>query len=218
MLRRILHELKHHAPFTLAGTLVGVVVMLVMVFSRASHEVSHTLFAVFHPAHVLLSALTTAAMFRVHGRGKWWTTIIVGIVGAIGIATLSDSIIPFVGEKLLSLPHAHVHAGFIEQWFIVLPAALAGALLAFVWPRTEIPHAGHVLLSTSASLFHMTMALGGQVGPGTMAALTAFLFLAVWLPCCTSDIIFPLLFVKKNDRQSALESGTFPPAGLKSQI
>jgi len=23
-----------------------------------------------------------------------------------------------------------------------------------------------------------------------------FLFLSVWLPCCLSDIIFPLLFVK----------------------
>jgi hypothetical protein len=25
-----------------------------------------------------------------------------------------------------------------------------------------------------------------------------FLFLAVWIPCCTSDIIFPLLFVKDH--------------------
>jgi hypothetical protein len=23
-----------------------------------------------------------------------------------------------------------------------------------------------------------------------------FLFLAVWIPCCVSDIVFPLLFVK----------------------
>jgi hypothetical protein len=30
------------------------------------------------------------------------------------------------------------------------------------------------------------------------ATLGAFLFLAVWLPCCTSDILFPLLFVGRD--------------------
>jgi len=30
--------------------------------------------------------------------------------------------------------------------------------------------------------------------------LPVFLFLAVWLPCCTSDIVFPLLFVPSNQR------------------
>ncbi len=27
------------------------------------------------------------------------------------------------------------------------------------------------------------------------AAIAAFLFVAVWIPCCTSDILFPLLVV-----------------------
>jgi hypothetical protein len=27
-------------------------------------------------------------------------------------------------------------------------------------------------------------------------AIFLFLFLAVWIPCCLSDIVFPLLFVK----------------------
>jgi hypothetical protein len=30
------------------------------------------------------------------------------------------------------------------------------------------------------------------------AAIFIFLFLAVLLPCCVSDIVFPLLFVKDN--------------------
>ncbi len=32
----------------------------------------------------------------------------------------------------------------------------------------------------------------------TYVAISIFLFLAVWIPCCISDIVFPLLFVKKQ--------------------
>jgi len=196
MLRRISHELKHHVPFTFAGTVVGAAIMIAMTFAKAPHEVSHVLFAIAHPAHVLLSAMVTSAMYRLHGRGKWWATAIIGYVGAIGIATLSDSLIPFVGEALLGLEHAHVHAGFIEEWYLVNPLALAGVAIGYFWPKTRFPHAGHVLLSTWASMMHMMMA-GTELHAAKIAALTVFLFIAVWLPCCTSDIIFPLLFVPK---------------------
>jgi len=198
VLRRLLHELKHHMPFTLAGTVVGAGIMVWMSWARVGHEVSETLFGVVHPAHVLLSAVATAGMYRIHGKGGWWATLAIGFVGSIGIATLSDSIIPYAGEVLLGLPHAHVHAGFLEEWYLVCPLAVAGAAFAYVRPRTTFPHAGHVLLSTWASLMHMTAAMGAETSVAVVAALAAFLFLAVWIPCCTSDIIFPLLFVPRS--------------------
>jgi len=40
------------------------------------------------------------------------------------------------------------------------------------------------------------MALGEGVGLVTLLLITLFLFVAVWVPCCTSDIVFPLLFSK----------------------
>jgi ABC-type glycerol-3-phosphate transport system permease component len=55
-----------------------------------------------------------------------------------------------------------------------------------------------VLISTWASLFHIIMAISLPVGWGTMAVIFLFLFLAVWVPCCTSDIVFPLLFTGKG--------------------
>ena len=119
---------------------------------------------------------------------------LVGYVGSIGIATLSDCIIPYVGERLLGMPNPGPHIGFIEAWWLVNPLAGIGIAIGCVWPRTKLPHAGHVLLSTWASLFHMTMTMGNEFGPLTMLAVALFLFLAVWIPCCTSDIIFPLLF------------------------
>ncbi len=200
MLTRIAHELKHHAPFTLGGTVMGVGIMLAMHYGKVSAGLSEGLFSIFHPLHVLLSAMATAGMYRMYGRGGWVTTLLIGVVGAIGVATVSDSLIPYVGERLLSLPEAHIHAGFIEQWYLVFPLAVIGVAIAWFRPKATVPHVGHVLLSTWASLFHITMAMGGEMNMGMLVVLPAFLFLAVWLPCCTSDIIFPLLFVSAEDR------------------
>jgi len=198
-LKRIGHELTHHMPFTILGTALGAVMMIIVTRTGMSRDVSVRLFEIAHPAHVLMSAIVTAAMFRLHGGGKWWSTILVGYFGSIGVATVSDCIIPFVGEALVGLPHAHVHLGFVEEWYLVNLLAALGIAIAFVWPKTKLPHAGHVLLSTFASLFHMTMALGTDLDAVTLAVLPVFLFLAVWLPCCTSDIAFPLLFVRDGE-------------------
>jgi hypothetical protein len=195
--RIIATELRIHAPFTAFGTFTGIVIMAVIIQVRMSREISAGLFWTFHPLHVLLSAFVTAAMYRLHGNRGLWQTLAIGYVGSIGIATLSDSLIPYLGEFLLDLPHKGIHIGALEKWWLVNPLALAGIGLAFVRPTTKFPHAGHVLLSTWASLFHMTMALGTDVDAVTMVLIAVFLFLAVWVPCCTSDVVFPLLFAKE---------------------
>lgn len=207
MLRRILHELQHHIPFTFLGTVVGVAILLGMIFGHVPSNVSRPLFRVAHPLHVLLSAMVTAGMYRLHGKGRWWATILIGYVGSIGIATLSDCIIPYVGERLVGMHHAHAHIGFIEDWYVVNPLALLGIAIAFRWPRTKFPHAGHVLISTAASLFHITMDMSGDWTVHMILVVAVFLFLAVWIPCCTSDIVFPLLFVRAEDRPPCRHCG-----------
>lgn len=202
--RSIGAEIVHHAPFTLAGAISGAVIALVFAATHAPNSLSHTLFWTFHPLHVLLSAMTTAAMFRRNSkRPSILSVFIVGYVGSIGVATLSDSIIPYIGETLLNLPNRGVHLGFIEKWWLVNPLAIGGIGLAYVWETTKIPHAGHVLLSTWASLFHIMMAMGASPSFGTILAIVLFLFVAVLVPCCTSDIAFPLLLA--NGRWSQRE-------------
>ena len=111
---------------------------------------------------------------------------------------------------MLNMPNRGLHLGFIEKWWLVNPLALLGALIAFGRPRTQFPHAGHVLLSTWASLFHMMAAMGGgEIGATTIVLMGTFLFLAVWLPCCTSDIVFPLLFSPPSSTGAASPSGSF---------
>jgi len=43
------------------------------------------------------------------------------------------------------------------------------------------------------------MAIGGYLNFLSYFIVLIFLFLAVWLPCCLSDIVFPLLFVRKRE-------------------
>ena len=193
-IKNIAVELKSHAPFTLFGALTGIVLMLL--FKNIEHQTSKGLFYVFHPAHVILSAMVTASMFKLYARKtNFLVVLLIGYIGSIGIATVSDSLIPYAGEILLGL-EAHSHIGFIEGWYVVNPAAILGVLIAWFWPKTKFPHSGHVLLSTWASSSHILMAMVGQLSVWKIVGSFGFLFLAVWLPCCVSDIVFPLLFVR----------------------
>ena len=197
LLQTTLKELRSHAPFTLAGTLVGIILMAVLLYNEIPRTFSQFFFTALHPIHVFLSAIVTAGMYRLHGNSKILPLLLIGYFGSIGIGTLSDCVIPWIGETLLDLPNRGLHLGFIEKWWLVNPLALAGTAVAYWKPATKFPHAGHVLLSTLASLFHITMAIGDSISQLTMVLIAVFLFLAVWIPCCTSDILFPLLFQKK---------------------
>ncbi len=230
---RMIHiakEMKAHLPFTLAGAVLGAIFMLA--FKDSSGSLKETFFNIAHPGHVVLSAMVTAAMFKIHSKYKnFFILLIIGWVGSLGIATLSDIIIPhFLGTQLLgvSVPahsamhqeqhenenethpatqedahllckehdHKGLHLAFIEEWYIINPAAILGIIIAYFWPKTKFPHAAHILVSTWASSSYILMQNGNPIDTLTAMGLILVLFIAVWLPCCLSDIIFPLLFVK----------------------
>ena len=201
MFRRITSELRRHDPFTNLWAITGIIIMVIIVFGNVLpqvSQVSYTIFYILHPTHVVLSALVTTAMYKKYGKGKIWMAVLIGYLGSVGIATLSDSIIPYLGETLFGFENRGIHIGFIEEWQIVNLAALIGIIIGYLKPTTKLPHSGHVLISTWASLFHIIMALGETVNWVAFLATFLFLFLAVWIPCCMSDIVFPLLFVKKE--------------------
>jgi hypothetical protein len=219
-LKQVLIELKAHSPFTMFGALTGIILMLL--FRNIGHQTSYRLFYIFHPAHVVLSAMVTASLFRLHEKTKGFLLVlIIGYVGSIGTATLSDSILPFFGEDILGVAvpteaavHSHeheagseqkhdreLHIGFIEEWYIVNPAALLGIVIAFFLPRTKLPHAFHILISTWASTAHIMMNTYQPITVVLALGIFIVLFIAVLLPCCFSDIVFPMLFVKAEGEQ-----------------
>jgi len=204
----ILVELRSHAPFTLLGAVTGILCMVL--FRNLEYETNLRIFYVFHPAHVLLSTIVMTSMFELHSPVRRFLGIVlIGFFGSVFLATFSDSLIPYIGELILGMkinPHGHEHMGFVEEahigfieaWYIVLPAAAVGILAAILRPRTKLPHAGHILLSTWASSFHIMMAMDGRLSAWNLVGSFIFLFLAVWLPCCFGDIVFPLLFIKSQ--------------------
>ena len=206
MIRRIASELRHHVPFTALGAVSGIIIMVIIVLANVPFQVSQAAFHTLHPTHVILSALVTTAMYKKYGNGKIWAAILIGYSGSIGIATLSDAIIPYLGGTLLGV-EIGFHAPFIETekmpfigietWKLVNSAALAGIIIGYLRPTTKFPHYGHVLLSTWASLFYF-VAFGIADWLPLLPFIFLFLFLAVWLPCCISDIVFPLLFIRKK--------------------
>lgn len=195
MLRRIAIELKRHAPFTALGALTGVIIMVIIAFGDVPSGISYTVFYTLHPIHVVLSAIATTAMYMRYRKARFWAAILIGWTGSIGIATISDVIIPYLSGGLLSVP-MEFHMPFIEKWWINL-LALAGIAIGCWKQTTRIPHFGHVLLSTWASLFYFT-AFGIANWIPLLPFIFLFLFLAVWIPCCTSDIVYPLLFVGRE--------------------
>ena len=223
-LQHILLELREHAPFTILGAVLGIAFMLI--FRNIGHKGNWGFFAAFHPAHVALSAMVTTSMFKLRANRKNLITILlVGYFGAIGVATLSDIVIPHFGAEVfgLNIPteadihhhgaHEHsaakattdaphhsdkIHFGFIEEWYLVNPAAFLGIFIAYFWPHTKSPHAGHILISTWASASYLLMDMQTAVGLSSASSILITLFLSVWLPCCASDIIFPLLFLKSD--------------------
>lgn len=197
MLKLIIKELKAHSPFTVLGALTGVAIAFL--FQHISPATSHNIFYVLHPAHVVLSALVTVSMFRTHNGGSnIWLMLIVGYFGSVGIATLSDSVIPFIGEVLLDVPNRGIHLGFIDKWWLVNPLALIGVAIAYFVKGTKFPHTGHVLLSTWASVFHLLMGKVQGISTTSSLVIFVFLFIAVWFPCCLSDIVFPLLVARRS--------------------
>ena len=201
MAKRIAVELRRHAPFTALGAVSGIVIMVIIVLANVPSRTSELVFYTFHPVHVVLSAIVTTAMYKRYGRGRLWAAILIGYSGSIGIATLSDSIIPYLGGALLSA-EMEFHVGFVEKWWLVNPLACLGIAIGYLRPTTEFPHAGHVLLSTWASLFYFA-AFGIAKWMPLLPFVFLFLFLAVWLPCCVSDIVYPLLFSRGDKAGSS---------------
>jgi hypothetical protein len=208
MLRQIGSELKEHIPFTAIGAATGIVIMVIIIFTHVPSPVSQAAFYTLHPLHVVLSALVTTALYAKYSKGKLWAAILIGYAGSIGIATLSDAIIPYLGGALLHIDIGF-HVPFIEteempffgvaKWVVINSAAVIGIALGYWKQITKFPHSGHVLLSTWASLFYFT-AFGVAPWLPLLPLIFIFLFLAVWIPCCLSDIVFPLLFVKKKGK------------------
>ena len=159
-----------------------------------------------HPEHILVSAAATSAIYWKYshsGVGGWWSvvggrwmkTLLVGIGGAIIIGTLSDVLLPYFAGQLFSL-ETTFHLPLLEMPVLILSLAGIGAIIGMYFDVFKLTHSSHVFLSVFASLFYL-LAFSVELSAVAVMLMSGLVFLVVYIPCCLSDIVFPLFFIKK---------------------
>ncbi len=206
----LLLELREHIPFSVSAVALGLIfagAICILGLEPASHEVapgaSHPphdparlFFHLFHPAHMLFSAAATAAMFTRYEH-KIVKAVIIGLIGSIGVCGISDIAIPQLSLMILG-KHTPLHVCVWQHPDLVLPFAFIGVIVGVASAGGEarstiVSHSLHVLTSTMASIFYMVGPLGLVAWIDMAGKLLVFITLAVVIPCCVSDIVFPLL-------------------------
>jgi hypothetical protein len=191
----IVLELKRHMPFTLAVSfLAGIVIATLFVLNNNFVNTLGGWFEIAHPAHVLVSAAATAAIYRKYKPGILMAGII-GVMGALLIGTLSDVLVPWLAGNLLSLDTV-LHLPLIDEPLIIFGAAILGSVFGISVGLFKLNHSLHIFLSVFASMFYL-LAFSVNINFLAIIIITAIVFFAVYVPCCISDIVFPILFIKK---------------------
>ncbi|MCD5414889.1 MAG: hypothetical protein LR001_07815 [Clostridiales bacterium] len=203
----ILTELKHHAPFTIISTIVSLVLFGVIArLFLQGHEHTHNntigmLFHTMHPLHILFSATATTAMFWRHEKNLI-KAIAVGLGGSLLICAAGDIVFPYFGGLLMGT-NPELHLCILKHPETILPFAILGVLIGIIavnkitGRRVSIfSHSAHVFVSIFATMFYLT-SFGGVDFLSYPIQTFIIISFSVVIPCCISDIVFPLL-IQKN--------------------
>lgn len=199
-IKHVFCELKEHIPFTVLATAVAVLTVFTVIYFLKA-VISEEVFHFFHFFHVIASSMVTAGIFYKY-KSKFVPALLVGMTGAIIIGSLSDVIFPYLGWFLLQID-VHFHLPLFEETVFVLLSALAGSLAGILVKTTKCPHFIHVFLSVFASLFYL-LVFTQVFLPGYFILAFFIVFLAVIIPCCLSDIVFPFIFLSGENKKDII--------------
>jgi len=207
--RYIGKELQHHLPFSIFSVAAGLIIVGILTFITELAGIGNPsanfeeLFHIFHPLHILFSAVATTAMFWQNER-NFIKALFIGIIGSLGICGISDIFIPYIAGILLGAK-MELHICVIQHSQIVLPFLALGLVAGFLAPGNiekahgvVFSHSSHVFVSAAASIMYL-VSFGMVHWIHQIGGILVFMVLAVVIPCCTSDIVFPLLCIKNPE-------------------
>ncbi len=204
----ILVELAHHLPYSIIGAMIALILMGVLTFFAVLMKAENLLpkatrefFHILHPVHILFSSVATTAMFWKHEKNIV-KAVTIGFFGSILICGISDIILPFLGGIIFGA-NMIMHVCIIQKPLLILPFAIVGVLAGLLVTKsvehsTEYSHSAHVLISSLASISYL-LAYGLQDWIHMVGGVFIVTVLAVMVPCCASDIAFPLYCVNKKN-------------------
>ena len=196
-------EFAHHLPYTIVGSLIamaGVWWFGTQQLSGGHAEMLRTQarasFHLFHPLHICLSAIATTSLFWKHERSVLHA-VTVGAWGTILPCGLSDYVFPYLGGRLLG-QSMELHMCIVAHPQLFFPFLGFGILSGF-WAEERLTgshlfsHGMHIFVSSAASLLYLVSFgfTGWMTDVRYVFPTFAIIVLAVWVPCCISDIVIP---------------------------
>ena len=208
-------EFAHHLPYTIIGSLISMAGIwwfgsqhLESGHSALLFQQARASFHLFHPLHICLSAIATTSLFWRYERniaravwvGAWGTTLPCG---------LSDYVFPYIGGRLLGQP-MELHVCIVKEPQLFFSFLALGILGGF-WAESRLrgshlfSHGAHVLVSSAASLLYLVSFgfTSWMTDVQNIFPVFAIIVLAVWVPCCISDIIIPVATAHRGHAHKA---------------
>lgn len=190
---RSMHELKHHLPLTITAVIFSTI--LVIIFKDNLFNRAKFIFEYSHFIHLFISSIVPSAMFYKYKK-DFSKAIILGIISAILMGSISDVIFPYFAMLLLGIK-TEFHLPLFENTLLVLSIVISGSIIGVVSKRTKIPHFMHIFISVFASLFYIVTFTSYPTNYLFIFS-SIIVFISVIIPCCLSDIIFPVIFLEKE--------------------
>jgi hypothetical protein len=195
ILNKIWDELKRHLPFTFTAAFVSVAVMSLLLIKVDLVGKAVTLFYIFHPTHIFFSSLVSAAILYKYNK-KWLYSLFLGGIISIIVGTTSDVIFPYLGSLLFHIPISF-HLPFLEHPVLIFGSMILGGSAGVMFKTTKVPHFLHVFISVLASLLYI-FSYSTDFSILNIVLIFFITGLSVTIPCCLSDIVFPVILGEKT--------------------
>lgn len=210
----ITSEIICHFPYAVFSVLMGLATLSFISFlsmtnldAEATRRGSHLLFHSFHFMHIVFAATGTLITYYRFSKNIL-KGLLVGIFTATVFCTLSDSVLPYIGGRLLGID-MHFHLCFWTELDKILPFLFVGLLNGYVMSKhhqskqtfySKFSHFIHILVSSFAAIFFL-VSHGFVDWSAHIGYVFLFLIVAVVGPCTFSDVVVPMYFATKGDKK-----------------
>jgi hypothetical protein len=116
---------------------------------------------------------------------------------------VSDYIVPFIGGKVLGQTMT-LHICLIEHPMLIVPFLLLGVVGGLLFEgkmsdHSVFSHGAHVFVSSLAALLYLASFgfTGWMTNVHLVFPVLMVVVLAVWMPCCISDIVIPVSAIQE---------------------
>lgn len=202
-------ELLHHLPYAIFSVAFSLIILsfVTLVFSSMPEVVvavrgASILFHSFHFMHIVFAA-TGAIITYQRFSNSMINGIFLGIWSPALFCTLSDSILPYIGGKMLGVDMCF-HLCFWSELANVLPFLFVGIINGFVLSKHNqesqkvysiFSHFIHIFVSSLASTFYL-VSHGFMDWYKDIGFVFLFMIFAVVIPCTLSDVVVPMAYAR----------------------